>query len=131
MTVHSNNTGFGGATGNETGTGTRRNGTDEALRRVLWWLIGSSRGGENRLRIIHAIQQQPRNTNQLSEDLDLNYKTVEHHLERLVEHRVLLANGDGYGTMYFLSDRLEENLDVLDDVVDAAGIEVGNEDATR
>jgi len=129
MTVHSNDTGFGGATRNETGT--RRNGSEKAMRRVLWWLIGSSRGGENRLRIIHALEEQPRNTNQLSEDLDLNYKTVEHHLERLVEHGVLLANGDGYGTMYFLSDRLEANLDVLDEVVAAAEIDVGNEDTAR
>ncbi|MBV0901228.1 winged helix-turn-helix domain-containing protein [Halomicroarcula salina] len=131
MTIHSHNTGFGGAADNKTGTGTGRSESEKAVRRVLWWLIGSSRGGENRLRIIHAIEDQPRNTNQLSEDLDLNYKTVEHHLERLVDHGVLLANGDEYGTMYFLSDRLEANLDVLDEVVAAAEIDVGNEDAAR
>nr|WP_229504860.1 winged helix-turn-helix domain-containing protein [Natrinema versiforme] len=98
---------------------------------MLWWLIGGSRGGENRLRIIRAIQDQPRNTNQLSTALDLNYKTVEHHLERLVEHCVLLTNGDGYGELYFLSDRLAENLDVLDEIVDEAGIEIANAKTDR
>lgn len=92
------------------------------MRKVLWWLIGGARGGKNRLRIIQALDDQPMNANQLSNDLDLDYKTVRHHLELLEENGVLETMGDGYGTMYFLTDRMRDNLDVLEEVGRQAGL---------
>lgn len=86
------------------------------MRKVLWWLIGGARGGRNRLRIIRTIAAEPMNANQLSNALDLDYKTVRHHLELLEENRVLTTMGDGYGKMYFLSEEMEQNMDVLDEV---------------
>jgi DNA-binding transcriptional ArsR family regulator len=94
------------------------------MRQVLWWLVGGSRGGRNRLRILRALDDRPRNTNQLSNHLDLNYKTVQHHLEILAENGVVTTQGDGYGTLYFLSDRMEQNLDILDEVAERAGVSV-------
>lgn len=94
------------------------------MRRVLWWLIGGSRGGRNRLRIIKTLQVQPMNANQLSNDLDLDYKTTQHHLEMLLENNVLMTMGDDYGKMYFLTDQMESNLDVLEKVAEQAGLEV-------
>ena len=92
------------------------------MRKVLWWLIGGARGGKNRLRIIQALQEQPMNANQLSNELDLDYKTVRHHLDLLQENGVLTTMGDGYGTTYFLSDQMEANLDLLNDVGRQAGL---------
>ncbi|WP_248896363.1 winged helix-turn-helix domain-containing protein [Haloplanus halobius] len=92
------------------------------MRQLLWWLIGGSRGGENRLRIVRALHKRPRNTNQLSEDLDLNYKTVQHHLEVLGENDIVTTEGDTYGKMYFLTDRMERNLDILDEIAEQADI---------
>lgn len=94
------------------------------MRQVLWWLVGGSRGGRNRLRILRALDDRQRNTNQLSNHLDLNYKTVQHHLEILAENGVVTTQGDGYGTLYFLSDRMEQNLDILDEVAERAGVSV-------
>ncbi|GGC47354.1 transcriptional regulator [Haloferax sulfurifontis] len=92
------------------------------MRRVLWWLIGGSRGGRNRLRIIRALDDMPMNANQLSNELDLDYKTTQHHLELLVENNVLMIMGDNYGKTYFLTDRMEANLDVLDEVARKANL---------
>ena len=89
---------------------------------MLWWLIGGARGGKNRLRMIQALDDQPMNANQLSNDLDLDYKTVRHHLELLEENGVLETMGEGYGTMYFLTDRMHDNLDVLEEVGRQAGL---------
>jgi DNA-binding transcriptional ArsR family regulator len=86
------------------------------MRRVLWWLIGGSRGGRNRLRIIRRLHDTPMNTNQLANALDLDYKTVQHHLELLRENGVLTTMGEGYGTTYFLTDAMEGNLDVLEEI---------------
>ena len=92
------------------------------MRRVLWWLIGGSRGGRNRLRIILALHDTPMNANQLSEELDLDYKTVRHHLELLCENDVLTTMGEGYGMTYFLTKEMEENFDVLEEVSRKAGL---------
>ncbi|MEF8825013.1 MAG: winged helix-turn-helix domain-containing protein [Halapricum sp.] len=86
------------------------------MRKVLWWLVGGSRGGRNRLRIIRTLEREPMNANQLASHLDLDYKTVRHHLDRLTENDVVETIGDDYGQMYFLTDRMEKNLDVLDTV---------------
>jgi DNA-binding transcriptional ArsR family regulator len=86
------------------------------MRRVLWWLIGGSRGGRNRLRIILTLHETPMNANQLSESLELDYKTTRHHLDLLCENGVLTTMGDGYGMTYFLTDQMEENLDILEQV---------------
>ena len=93
------------------------------MRKVLWWLIGGSRGGSNRLRIIQTLKETPMNANQLATELDLDYKTVRHHLSMLEENRVLTTMGDGYGKTYFLSDEMEANLDVLDEVARKADLE--------
>lgn len=93
------------------------------MRRVLWWLIGGARGGRNRLRIVRTLDEQPMNTNQLAEALDLDYKTVQHHLELLTENGVLMTMGDGYGTMYFLTDEMERNRDVLAEVAREADLD--------
>lgn len=93
------------------------------MRKVLWWLIGGSRGGRNRLRIITTLDEEPMNANQLADDLDLNYKTVRHHLELLEDNDVVTTMGGDYGTMYFLSDRMEANMDVLQSVADQAGLD--------
>ncbi|MDY6780572.1 MAG: winged helix-turn-helix domain-containing protein [Halobacteria archaeon] len=93
------------------------------MRQTLWWLIGGTEGGKNRLRIIYALKDRPMNTNQLSDELDLNYKTVEHHLELLEENGVLTTEGGDYGTMYFLSDRMRENLDVLEQIKEETELE--------
>jgi len=92
------------------------------MRKVLWWLLGGSRGGRNRFRIIRALDREPMNANQLAETLDLDYKTVRHHLDLLSEHGVVTTMGDGYGTMYFLSDQMDQHMDVVAEIADAAGL---------
>lgn len=87
------------------------------MRQLLWWLIGGSRGGRNRLRIVRTLEERPMNTNQLSNELDLNYKTVQHHLEVLEENNIVTTQGDDYGKLYFLTDRMTNNLDILEEVV--------------
>jgi predicted transcriptional regulator len=80
------------------------------MKRVLWYLIAGSRGGPNRARIINALHGRPYNVNQLSQELDLDYKTIKHHIKVLEDHDIIV-NSTGekkYGAMFFLSNRLEE-----------------------
>lgn len=93
------------------------------MRKVLWWLIGGARGGKNRFRIIRTIEHEPMNANQLASTLDLDYKTIRHHLDLLVENDIVEVVGDGYGDMYFLTERMESNLDILESIAASADFE--------
>jgi len=46
------------------------------MEAALWFVLSGTRGGANRARILRAVDQRPRNPNQLAEALDLNYDTV-------------------------------------------------------
>ena len=88
------------------------------MRRVIWWLIVGTKGGFNRARIIRALNERPFNANQLSEVLELDYKTVRHHLKVLQENKIITAAGDGYGSVYFLSSGMEGEYEVFKEYLD-------------
>ena len=80
---------------------------DKELERVLWYVLGGARGGENRARMIHELGKRPLNLNQLAEKLGVDYRTVMHHMGVLKANSLVVAQGEKYGAMYFLSPRLE------------------------
>ncbi len=79
-----------------------------AARRIIWWVFTGNRGGPNRARLIVALKERPMNANQLAEGLQMDYKTVRHHLNVLSKNRMIVVEGEGYGTMYFVSPELEQ-----------------------
>ena len=89
------------------------------MKRVLWYLIAGSRGGTNRARIIKALHDRPYNVNQLSLELDLDYKTIQHHIKVLDDHNILVNSSEEkkYGAMIFLSNRMEENYPIFLDIL--------------
>ncbi|WP_246983547.1 winged helix-turn-helix domain-containing protein [Halorientalis marina] len=88
------------------------------MEKALWYLLAGTRGGENRARIIRALDDRPRNANQLSEALDVDYNTVRHHLDMLLDHDVIEKGGDDYGAMYFLTDRFEHHRETFETITD-------------
>jgi len=79
------------------------------MKRLLWYLIAGSRGGANRAIIIKKLYDRPYNVNQLSVELDLDYKTIEHHIKVLQSHNIIVkSTGKKYGALFFLSDSMEE-----------------------
>jgi DNA-binding transcriptional ArsR family regulator len=79
------------------------------MKRLLWWILAGSRGGENRGRILLAVHDRPRNAHQLSEALSLDYKTIRHHLKVLQENGLIAPSGpDQYGAVYLLTPAIEQ-----------------------
>lgn len=82
----------------------------------LWWLIIGSKGGENRARIILELNKRPYNANKLAQELSLDYKTIRHHMDVLIENNIVKSTGEKYGALYFLSDEMEKNYDTFLDI---------------
>ena len=89
---------------------------DAELRRLLWYLLGGTRGGENRAKLIRALKERPRNLNQLATDLGFQYNLVQHHVGVLKRNSLLSAAGEHYGMTYFLSPWLEAHFDIFESV---------------
>ena len=79
------------------------------VKRLLWWLLSGTVGGFNRGRILEELFNQPRNANELASLLELDYKTIRHHLKILEKNHLVTSTGSGYGKMYFISDLMEKN----------------------
>lgn len=77
------------------------------VERLLWWLVQGSAGAPTRARILRALRVQPRNAQQLAEELGMDYTTIRHHLRVLTVNHLVVTAGDRYGQMYFLSSILE------------------------
>jgi len=98
---------------------------DLELRRLLWYVLGATRGGENRARIVSALKERPANINQLSTRLSMDYRLVTHHVGFLGKNSLLHASGDRYGRMYFLNPWLESNYEMFEEIVRRLKFEVG------
>jgi DNA-binding transcriptional ArsR family regulator len=79
------------------------------MKRILWWLIAGTKGGQTRAKIIAALSERPSNANQLSEELGFDYKTIRHHLDVLLDNKIITAEGERYGAVYFLTEEMEDN----------------------
>lgn len=87
-----------------------------AVKRLLWWILVGSAGGFNRARILQELTKTPRNANELATLLKLDYKTTRHHLEVLEKNRLITTMGNKYGTLYFPSELLEENMHLYKEI---------------
>ena len=92
-----------------------------SLKYLLGWLIAGTRGGPTRAKIISALKETPQNANQLATLLKMDYKTMRHHLEVLEKNKMVTSIGDRYGATYFLSQTLEDNYVLFEEIVKKIG----------
>ena len=91
---------------------------DPRFKRLLWYLIASTRGGVNRAKIINFLSESPSNANQLSNQLKLDYKTIVHHLDVLIKNGLIITeNEESYGATYFISPLIEKNYSAFKEIM--------------
>ena len=88
------------------------------MEAVLWYVMTGTRGGENRVRILRAIDERPRNANKLAEELDLDYKTVRHHLDVLMENDIVENSGDDYGAVYLPTGQARDHWETVEQIIE-------------
>jgi DNA-binding transcriptional ArsR family regulator len=92
-----------------------------SLKYLLGWLIAGTRGGPTRAKIILALKESPQNANQLATQLKMDYKTMRHHLEVLEKNKIITSVGDRYGATYFLSQMMEDNYILFEEIAKKIG----------
>ncbi len=68
------------------------------------------------MKIIDALKETPQNANQLATLLKMDYKTMRHHLQVLEKNKIITSIGDRYGATYFLSQVMEDNYVLFEEI---------------
>lgn len=79
-------------------------------------MLAGTRGGLTRIRILNLLLEKPHNACQLAARLGLDYKAIQHHMRVLEKNNLVARQGEKYGVLYFISDYLEVNLDVFEEI---------------
>lgn len=88
------------------------------MEAALWYVLTGTRGGDNRARILQALDERPRNANQLAGDLELDYKTIRHHLDVLADNGVVEDSGDDYGAVYRPTEAARDHWDTIESIIE-------------
>jgi two-component system cell cycle sensor histidine kinase/response regulator CckA len=83
-------------------------------RKLLCYLIKGTRGGKTRAIILRHLIDRSYNAHQLAMALNMDYKTIRHHLRVLIDNGMITKRDDGNTAVYFLSEVMAGNLNTLD-----------------
>ena len=103
-----------------------------AFRSLMWYLLVGTRGGPNRRRILEELRRSPANAHQISSTLELDYRTVRHHLRLLERNGVVTRTVPGaYAPPYELSPYLAEHFDLVRETIVAPAAPRARRASTR
>ena len=75
--------------------------------KLLCYLIKGTRGGKTRALILKHLSDRSYNANQLATALNMDYKTIRHHLNVLIKNGIIVKSNDGYSDLYFIPDNID------------------------
>lgn len=90
---------------------------------TLWYLLASSRGAPTRVRLLQTLNEQPRNANELADELDLDYTTVRYHLGVFEDNNIVETTGNEYGAAYLLTDQVSDHWDTVEEILETTDTE--------
>jgi len=90
---------------------------EDGIRILSVWLIEGSRGGPTRAKILKLLKEKPHNTHQIAKALNLNYRTVMHHLEVLSRHGLVVKLSNNYGAPYILSPMARRHWNIIEESI--------------
>jgi len=85
---------------------------------ILWSIIGATRGGPNRARLLNILITEPLNSHQIAKKLNLDHKTIRHHLKILAKNDLIKKSSEeSYGVTYVLTSIMQQNVEILKEIV--------------
>ncbi|MCH9657591.1 winged helix-turn-helix domain-containing protein [archaeon] len=94
---------------------------DPKFRMILWSIIAGTRGGINRARILNLIKDTPMNANKIATVLNLDHKTVIHHVKILAKNNLVIKAEKEYAAEYKLTRIIKENQEALREIMEKIG----------
>lgn len=79
------------------------------------------RGGVNRAKILNLIKDTPMNANKIATVLNLDHKTIDHHVKILSKNELVVKAEKDYGAEYQLSQIMKDNHIVLEEIMQKIG----------
>ena len=73
-----------------------------------------------------ALRKRPSNRNQLSTELGMDYKGIQHHIKILEENNLIKKTGHRYSMTYYVSELFMHNEIAFDEIRDK--LKIRNED---
>lgn len=86
------------------------------IKVLFSYLFITSRGAVTRIKIVSLLRQRPLNPGSLSVILQVDYKTIRHHINVLEKNNLIYNSGNQYGKMYFLSTLMKSNMMIFDKI---------------
>jgi len=94
---------------------------DPRFKNILWFIIAGTKGGINRAKILNLIKDTPMNANKIATVLNLDHKTIAHHVKILAKNELVVKAEKDYGAEYELSQIMRENHMVLEEIMKKIG----------
>ena len=91
------------------------------FKMVLWSIIAGTRGGVNRAKILNLIKETPLNANKIATMLNLDHKTVIHHVKILSKNNLVIKADKVYAAEFELSQIMKENQNALEEIMQKIG----------
>jgi len=86
------------------------------LEIILYYHLVATRGGKNRMCILKILMTHPMNMNQIAKKIGLTYSGVLYHIKILEKNNLIIPFGEKYGTIYALSEQIEQNINLLNEI---------------
>lgn len=86
-------------------------------KKMFWSLFASTRGAANRIKIISLLRKRPSNPNQVSKNVEIDYKCASHHLKALEDNHLVEKLQSSGITTFFVSPLFEENQQMFDEII--------------
>ena len=91
--------------------------SDRRFKMILWSIIGGTRGGVNRAKILNTISETPMNANKIATVLNLDHKTVIHHVKILSKNNLVVKAEKNYAAEFELTKIMKDNQNVLEEII--------------
>src|SRR3990170_5094510 len=82
-------------------------------RRLLCYLIEGTRGGKTRALILKHLNERSHNAHQLAKILNMDYKTIRHHLDVLIKNGIITRDNNDRIDVYSISKNMELELNMF------------------
>ena len=99
------------------GTDNGQSSINPRFKMILWSIIAGTRGGINRAKILNLVKDTPMNANKIATVLNLDHKTVIHHVKILTKNELVTKAKKDYGAEYHLTEIMKDNQSVLEEIM--------------